>query len=272
MARSVADYPRTNTWLLSDDKSFSGMNFCGGSLIGFSKVSPNKSTSNEDAAVVIELSDNHGLIVVADGMGGANAGDRAAKCIIETIAKSVCLEAVVGESVRSIVVDAIERANDTILGWGLGAGSTLVVVEYLNGSTRSIHIGDAMAMVCSNRGRIKASTVSHSPVAMGVEAGFIDEDEALLHEDRHLISNCVGSAEMKIELGPTLTMSVCDTVIVGSDGLFDNLTVDEIVSIVRAGHLKHQFNLLVNSARERMSAPDTLPSTPDDLTVICFRQ
>jgi protein phosphatase len=67
-------------------------------------------------------------------------------------------------------------------------------------------------------------------------------------------------------------MAAKDTLIMGSDGLFDNLTTDEIIDIIRAGHLDRQAELLVRRTGERMLTPEVLPSKPDDLTVIGFRQ
>ena len=265
-------YPNIRNWLLSHDEQPSHFEFCGGSVTVFSRTSPNKTTSNEDAAAIIELAPNHGVLVVADGMGGAKAGDRASKCLVETITQSLSPADLGDDTARSQLLDAIEIANKKVLSWGIGAGATLVVVEYLRGTIRTFHIGDATAMVCSNRGRVKSLTVAHAPVAMAVEAGVLEEDEAMMHDDRHLISNCVGSAEMKIELGPIQKMATRDTLLLGSDGLFDNLTTDEIADLVRAGNLQRQFNLLIDKTRRQMLFSENLPSKPDDLTVICFRQ
>lgn len=268
----MTTYPHSQIWLVANDEKSEALDFCGGKLCVFSRTSPDKGTSNEDAAGIVELSSDHGVLVVADGMGGANAGDRAAECVVRTIVDYLISADLGGETSRSQILDAIESANQEVLRWGLGAGSTVVVVEYHRGTLRSFHVGDAMAVACSNRGRIKLSTVAHAPVAMAVESGMIGELEAIVHEDRHLINNCVGSNEMKIELGPILDMASKDTLVMGSDGLFDNLTLNEVVDFVRAGHLEAQFDLLIASVCTQMQSPDMIPSKPDDLTVICFRQ
>lgn len=259
------------TWFQADNQTLSLFDFCGGQVTVFSRPIPAKSTANEDAAAVIEISDSHGLLVVADGVGGANAGDRAARHVVDSIV-AYTETATAGSSVRSSVLDAIEAANGEVLSWGLGAASTLVVVEYLDGSLRTIHAGDSTALVCSNRGRIKFTTIAHAPVAMAVESGMLEEVEGLNHEDRHLITNCVGSDQMKIELGPPIAMAARDTLVLGSDGLFDNLTKQEVVDCVRAGRLEPQVSKLLKMTADRMNSQVQLPSKPDDLTVICFRQ
>jgi serine/threonine protein phosphatase PrpC len=106
---------------------------------------------------------------------------------------------------------------------------------------------------------------------MAVEIGVMDENEALRHEDRHLITNFVGSHEMKIEIGPRLSMATRDTLVIGSDGLFDNLTTDELVNRIRAGNLYKQVAQMISMIVGRMTHADECPSKPDDLTLICFR-
>lgn len=268
---------QVHTWFQQDAANTSTISFCGGSAVACSYRSPDKESDNEDAAALIELSSTHGIIAVADGVGGQNAGDRAARAAIGTIlkyCKQVAVESAGNPltSIRSHLLDAIEAANREVLGWGIGAGATLVVAEYLEGKLRIIHVGDASAMVCSNRGRIKFLTVAHAPVAMAVELGFLNESEGLAHEDRNIISNCVGSSQMKIEVGPGMVMARRDSLLLSSDGLFDNLKTDEIASIIRSGSLKRQTDRLLEKARRRMLKLDAIPCQPDDLTMICFRQ
>ena len=67
---------------------------------------------------------------------------------------------------------------------------------------------------------------------------MLDEDEAMYHAERHLISSMVGMADMRVEVGPVVKLALRDTLVVGSDGLFDNLFVREIVELVRKGPLQ----------------------------------
>ncbi len=269
------------TWFQCDSANASQHLFCSGSAVGCSHKSPDKESGNEDAAALIELSSTHGILAVADGIGGQNAGDRAARAVIDSLLEHCrdyermrasesdgCPET----SIRARLLDAIEAANREVLGWGIGAGTTLVVAEYLCGKLRIIHVGDTGALVCSNRGRLKFFTVAHAPVALAVELGLMNESEGLAHEDRNLISNCVGFSEMRIEVGPEMNMAQRDSLLIATDGLFDNLTSDEIVSTVRAGRLKQQSEKLVAIAHRRMLNPASVPSKPDDLTMICFRR
>ena len=259
----------SRTWFKEVASNAEQISFCGGTAVGCSFRSPDKETHNEDAAALIELSPNHGVLAVADGIGGQNAGDRAAKTAIQSIIDH-CRKAEAGSRLRMHLLDAIESANRKILKWRLGAGATLVVAEYRDGSVRIIHVGDAGAIVCSNRGKLKFMAVAHAPIAMAVEIGFLNEPEALVHEDRNIITNCVGAADMKIEIGPRLKMAARDTLVLASDGLFDNLTSEEITGSIRAGQFTTQAGHLVELSRSRMIDENGSIGKADDLTILCF--
>ena len=261
----------THVWFEEDFTEPQTLAFCGGTLAVFTCRCPVKESCNEDSMAVIQISKSHGVVVVADGVGGASVGARASRTAVEAIVNSI-KGSTAGESLRVEIVDAIEAANGQILSWGLGAATTVAVVEYLDGSLRTFHVGDSTVLVCSNRGHLKYNTVAHAPIAMAVEIGMMEEPHALDHEDRNLINNCLGCDQMKIELGSPISMAKRDTVIVGSDGLSDNLTTDEIVSFIRAGQLKPQVFEMLESTQSRMHNPDSSPSKPDDLTFVCFRQ
>lgn len=267
----IAQKTQVRSWLKIDSAAPVDLPFCSGTIATCTYKCPDKETANEDAAVVIELSADHVVMAVADGMGGHNAGDRAAQAAIESLMKH-CQSTEPEGSIRSAIVDAIEDANREVLSWGIGAGATLVVAEYYRGTVRIIHVGDAGAILMSNRGSVKFFAVPHAPVAMAVEVGILNEQEALEHDDRNIINNCIGSTEMKIEVGPELSMAARDTLLLASDGLFDNLTTSAIVNVVRAGHLNHQLTTLVNTTNSQMLRHREGFGKPDDLTVCCFRQ
>ena len=103
-----------------------------------------------------------------------------------------------------------------------------------------------------------------------VEAGLLDEHEAMHHDERHVVSNMVGAADMRIEIGSALTPSPLDTALLATDGLFDNLGQDEVVEIVRSGPLDRiATEPGPRAQRNACAAPAAgRPSKPDDLTFI----
>ena len=105
-----------------------------------------------------------------------------------------------------------------------------------------------------------------------IEAGLLDHREAIHHQDRHIVSNIVGSPEMRIEVGRTLKLQPRDTMLLGSDGLFDNLHLSEIVDLIRKGPLARVAETLAEQCRRRMQDPQPEhPCHPDDLTFLIYR-
>ncbi|MEM8864681.1 MAG: protein phosphatase 2C domain-containing protein [Planctomycetota bacterium] len=232
---------------------------------------PEKPTANEDTAAIIAHSGGGLLLVVADGMGGASAGDRAAKITVETLSEAVA-KLPPDNNLRSAVLDGIEEANRRVLDLKLGAGCTLAVVELQENVARPYHVGDTAIAIFGQRGKLKLATASHSPVGMAVEAGMLNDEEAMHHEDRHLVTNAVGLQEMRIEIGPPIRLSPLDTLVIASDGLFDNLHLCEIVDTLRTGRLLDSVGQMATLAMQRMVDPHPgEPSKPDDLTAIAYR-
>ena len=114
-----------------------------------------------------------------------------------------------------------------------GAASTLAIVEVQDGTARPYHVGDSAILITGQRGRVKVQTVPHSPVGYAVESGMLDAAEAMHHEERHVVSNVVGSDDMRIEIGSALSLSPRDTILLASDGLSDNLLAEEIIDFAR---------------------------------------
>jgi serine/threonine protein phosphatase PrpC len=232
---------------------------------------PDKESANEDAAAIIPYGQGGLVLAVADGVGGGPGGRDASNRAVQTLHD--VLKDIDGEpdSLRAAIVDAVEAANRKILELGRGAATTLVVGEMLNGRIRSYHVGDSELMSVGQRGRIKLRVTPHSPTGFAVEAGLLDEDEAVEHDARHLLFNVIGAPDMRIEIGTPVKLGCYDTVLLSSDGLLDNLYLDEIVGIVRAGSLRRAADALVKLARDRMAGTSEGPSKPDDLTVILYR-
>jgi serine/threonine protein phosphatase PrpC len=231
----------------------------------------NSEEINQDAAAVIPVGEKAVVLVVADGMGGAPSGDIAARLAIESLVKN--LEQASEDTLRDAILDGIEKANKAILQLENGAATTLAIVEINGNRMRSYHVGDSGIIVTGQRGRIRLQTTAHSPTAYAVEAGYIDEKEALAHDERNIVSNIVGSRELRIEIGPPVRLAPRDTVVVASDGLFDNLLTEEIVEQVRCGALEKSAATLASTCVERMKGNTAgyVRGHADDLSFIIYR-
>ena len=244
-----------------------------GEAVVHSSSKPGRDGPNEDAAALISLGADVGVAVVSDGAGGHPGGAAAAKLAVRAICDSVGKLGDDLQNLRGAIINGFESADRAIAALGTGAAATLAVVEIQGTHMRAYHAGDSMVLVTGQRGRIKWLTIPHSPVGYAVEAGLLDRGEALHHEDLHLVSNLLGTQDMRIELGATVKLAPRDTVVLASDGLSDNLHLDEIVERVRKGPLSQAANEMAALGKKRMQTPtEGTPSKPDDLTFIAIRQ
>jgi len=221
----------------------------------------------------LPVDESTSVIAVADGVGGQPGGGNASKIVLRALAKAaVRSEPTTNGGLRGSLLDALDAGNREVIGLGIGAATTLAAVELVKNRLRAYHVGDSQILVVGQRGKIKLLTIAHSPVGYAVEAGVIDQDEAMHHEERHLVSNIVGTSDMRVEVGSWLTLGDRDTVLLATDGLFDNLSVPEIVETIRKGPLEHVARALASRCAQRMAgAGNGTPSKPDDLTFVLFR-
>jgi serine/threonine protein phosphatase PrpC len=174
---------------------------------------------------------------------------------------------------RTAILDGIEAANAAVLALATGSATTLTVITIEGVTARAYQVGDSEAIIVGQRGLVRLQTLSHSPTGHAVEAGFLDQREALHHEDRHLVSNFLGTANMRIEIGTEIKLRPRDTVILASDGLMDNVHTTEIIERARKGPLAKAADAVIALARRRMNGTAVeQPSKPDDLSLILFRK
>ena len=244
----------------------------GGSAFALTSRDPEKETENEDTVAIIPYGPGACVLVVADGAGGLPAGKRASLTAVTTLAAS--LQSAMNRTLlRTAILNGIEAANEAVLAIGNGSATTLTVITIEGLVARSYQIGDSEALVVGQRGLIRLQTTAHSPTGFAVEAGFLDHREALHHEERHLVSNFIGTSDMRIDVGAGVELRPRDTVLVASDGLTDNVHLDETVEIVRKGNLAESGAAVAALARQRMTDKDSgQPSKPDDLSLILFRK
>jgi serine/threonine protein phosphatase PrpC len=245
----------------------------GGSLLAFTSRSPDKESENEDTVAIIPWGPQAAILVVADGAGGLPAGKKASLTAAMALAQSLQVALEKTMLLRTAVLNGIEAANDAVRELANGSATTLTVVTIEGRLARTYQIGDSEALVVGQRGLIKLQTTPHSPTGFAVEAGFLDQREALHHEERHLVSNFIGTIDMTIDVGAAVELQPRDTVILASDGVTDNIHIDELVDMVRKGPLEDAADAVIDKARQRMATERRgQPSKPDDLSLIVYRK
>ena len=261
----------TRTYLDEDMSGPEVVKLVGAEVCILSRRSPDKESENQDAAAIIEVGPQSAVLVVADGMGGARGGASASRIAIEELTRVLTTPS--ADSRRESILCALDTANQRVIDLGVGAGTTLGMTEVETTSFPPYHIGDAGLVLVGGQGKIKKLTLSHAPVAYAVESGLLDEAEAMHHDDRHLVTNNVGHADMRVEMGTPTSMRARDSLVLATDGLFDNLHIEEIAEIVRRGPIEACVLELMTRCRERQLKGDgDLPSKPDDTTIIVYRR
>jgi serine/threonine protein phosphatase PrpC len=245
----------------------------GGEAIAYTCRDPYKDSENEDTLAILPYGPGAAVLVVADGAGGLPAGKRASMTAVNTLAESLQVAMDNTMLLRTAILNGIEAANNAVLGLANGSATTMTVITLEGRLVRSYQVGDSEAIVIGQRGVVKLQTTAHSPTGFAVEAGFLDERAALHHKDRHLVSNFIGSSDMRIDVGAAVDLDLRDTILLASDGLMDNVHVDEMIELVRKGPLADAVQNVVGLANQRMqNVKDGQPSKPDVLSLILFRK
>jgi serine/threonine protein phosphatase PrpC len=198
---------------------------------------------NEDSYVV-----DPPLYAVADGMGGAKAGEVASQLALETI---IDLqrggEASLEEEVRQANRIVFERAGEDPK--FSGRGTTVTAVLASAEALHLVHVGDSRAYLL-RAGSMRQLTHDHTLVDRMVEAGEISRREADVHPHRNVLLRALGT-EAKVDVeAHDIGLLEGDRVLICSDGLTTMVTEDQIVAIldVTAGEPQDAAERLVRAA------------------------
>ena len=176
--------------------------------------------NNEDALLVGEGRDET-LFVVADGIGGFEAGEVASRIAVDVLRElepGASFEAAIREANRRIL--AVGRGDERLS----GMGTTIVATRF--GGTREepvaeiAHVGDSRAYLLRG-GSLRPLTEDHSLVAELVRSGDLTRDQAAEHPQKNLITRALG-AEEEVEVDTVvLPVEAGDRLLLCSDGLTD---------------------------------------------------
>lgn len=174
------------------------------------------------------------VFIVADGMGGHNAGDYASKYTVETIVQEIARAK--ENNPVTIIKNAIGIANEHIRQKAeedvhlYGMGTTLVVATCLGNILQVANVGDSRLYVVNDR--ITQITRDHSLVEEMVRLGGIDRETARSHPDKNIITRAIGASEtVKVDFF-TVKLQRGDIVLMCSDGLTNMLEDEEIRMIL----------------------------------------
>ena len=193
------------------------------------------------------------LFVLADGMGGHNAGDFASRCAVSVIEASVKKD--MSFNPIKIMRHAIEEANEKIHELAkadagkAGMGTTLVAVTVVGYYAYVANVGDSRLYLI--RDDIRQITKDHSLVEEMVRSGKLKKEEARKHPNKNVITRAVG-VERKVNIDFfDLRVRKGDKILLCSDGLSNMLEDSEICAIVKSGgDVEERARKLITAANQ----------------------
>jgi protein phosphatase len=217
---------------------------------------------NEDAIHVGEVAPIEGgdpghLLIVADGMGGYQAGEVASGMAVQVVRDN--LSADPGGDAALVLKQAFRRANEQIYQSGQGAqppvmmGTTLVAVVTRGKYATIASIGDSRAYL-ARANRLTQVTKDHSLVADQVSKGMMSEDEARESPHRNILTQALGHRPKLDSKMPSIfeiTLLPEDKLLVCTDGFYDVVPNDDLLNVLLASDDETVAQKLVDLAVER---------------------
>lgn len=190
-----------------------------------------KRPENEDSFLVLE---ERGLFAVADGVGGAQAGDVASQMAVEILGEAFINQTTDNLDAEDVMRAAIERANSAIYQMAsdlpqLSSMATTLVAVHIDGNIATIgHVGDSRAYRLDHNGSLRRETQDHSVVEEEVRAGRMTPEQAQNHPSKNIISRALG-AEPDVEIDlKTIMVEPGTSFLLCSDGITRHIEDVEI--------------------------------------------
>jgi serine/threonine protein phosphatase PrpC len=228
--------------------------------------------SNEDNYHISITDEQPAFLIVADGMGGHNAGDLASKMAVNHIAAYIDEVRDKFKSTAEIipaVLFSIEEANKKVFSLSQkearlsGMGTTLTVAVFYEKKLYVAHIGDSRCYLI-RKNTVRQITRDHSYVQELLDNGSITKDEIDFHPKKNIITRALGTEErLRVDCYED-TLMEGDIVLLCTDGLTNYVNLEEYTEILP---WKSTMEKLVNVlGKQALAAGGT-----DDITIVAAR-
>jgi serine/threonine protein phosphatase PrpC len=233
---------------------------------------------NEDTVLVLTTACDgddalpaFGLFVLADGMGGHQAGEVASSLTARTVAYHIIRQLylpillsrernTIQPALHEALVDAVRGANSAVAKRVPGGGTTLTCALVLGPRAYIAHVGDSRAYIIAEKS-LDQVTHDHSLVDRLVELGQLTRDEAAVHPQKNVLYRAVGQSGVLEVDTYVRTIPYGGRLLLCSDGLWSIVSEVEIADIVMAAPS-------LQSACEDLVAAANRAGGPDNVTVI----
>lgn len=206
------------------------------------------------------------LYMVADGMGGHNAGDVASRTAVESVIESISESSEV--KLPRILSEAVANANRKI--WDLaktdksmaGMGTTLVLCTVTEDCLYLANVGDSRLYIGNQR--LEQITIDHSLVEEMVRSGQITRQQARTHSKKNVITRAVGVGPQTQPDLFDVALLPGDTIMLCSDGLSNMVSDHEMETLIQ------ETDTLENTAKKLVQTANEHGGT-DNISVVLVR-
>ncbi len=196
-------------------------------------------TTNEDAFI-----DRAPLFAVADGMGGAQAGEIASAIAVETLAAAGDEPLAAAAERANARIFALAQANDE----RAGMGTTLTAFRLRGAQAEFVHIGDSRAYLLRG-GRLEQLTEDHSLVGQWLREGAITPEEAAVNRYRSVLSRALGTEPEAAVDRFVCDLAPGDVVLLCSDGLSGSVPHERLAEVLAGPDADEATHVLVRDAK-----------------------
>ena len=233
-------------------------------MVGIKSDAGNVRELNEDYASFIE-DERFKIYLVADGMGGHNAGEIASKLAVKSIIRYLLEHS---EEDENLLLNAVKYANNEIYEISQkndkckGMGTTITGCFIKGDMIQVVNVGDSCCFSIKDN-EIKKVTKDHSWVQELIDAGAITEEEGRVHPKKNIITRALGTnSSVKIDIF-NIDKNESSMFLLCSDGLSNEVQKEEMVEIVnRYKNVNEACEKLVDLAKAR--------GGKDNITVLLF--
>jgi serine/threonine protein phosphatase PrpC len=224
-------------------------------------------SNNEDYCLI---DPERGLFILADGMGGARAGEQASRIAVETVAETVRSA---GAPDSQVLIRATEEANRRVIDAAHGdpslegMGTTLVAALEVDGELAITSVGDSRAYVLDDGGLHMITEDQTWVNEVGRPLG-LDEDSLRHHPMRHVLTMAIGASSPLTINHYRLPLKRGELVLICSDGLHGVLEAPEIETLLEparsGGTLEESCHGLIDAVKKA--------GGPDNVTTVLMRK
>lgn len=214
---------------------------------------------NQDSVMGGFISENTAVVVVCDGMGGAQSGEVASRMAIENVYKRIVdnfRPDASSNSIRNLMLTAVHAANTIVYEKSIedidknGMGTTCVAALVDGKHCYVVNIGDSRAYLLQ-KNKIEQVTVDHTYVQSLYDQGYITKEEMKTHKMRNVITRAIGVEEdvevdyFEFDLEDNFSLLLC------SDGLTKYCNEEKIYDCIFERNLEKGIEELIDFSNEQ---------------------